>query len=167
MSQQQPPSLPHWRIRQTEVGAPNALKEASLEIDRLADDLGRKWDRKFAADFAFVMLGFVGAILLCVVHGCTVIGHQKVEGWPKLTVYEHHVPHHEMRDRCVKYAGFLMSPEACAELDLETLRCDIWFSADFPPPASFIEHERLHCEGYDHIGSTHLADFLRTHKASR
>ena len=88
------------------------------------------------------------------------VGHQKVEGWPQLTVVEHYVPHWQMRDRCVKYAPFGMSPEACAEFNLETRTCDLWFSADFPPPKSFIEHERMHCDGYDHIGETNMRDFL-------
>lgn len=118
-------------------------------------------------DFFLVMTGFVLGIVLCAFNGCTSIGHVPVEGWPKLAVYEHYVPHHEMRDRCVKYAPFLMSPEACAEFDLEKLRCDIWFSADFPPPAFFVKHERLHCEGVDHVGETHMRDFLQAYKAGK
>ena len=101
---------------------------------------------------AFLLFLFLGA--------CTTIGHEKVEGWPKLTVVEHYVPHHVMRDRCVKYAPWGMSPEACAEFNLAELRCDLWFSADFPPPQAFIEHERLHCAGYDHVGESNMRNFL-------
>jgi len=98
---------------------------------------------------------------------CTIIGHQKVEGWPRLKVVEHYVPHHVMRDRCVKYTPWGSSPEACAEFNLAERRCDLWFSADFPPPKAFIEHERLHCAGYDHVGSTNMRDFLAGYLASQ
>jgi hypothetical protein len=98
--------------------------------------------------------------ILFLAGACTTVGHEKVAGWPKLEVVEHYVPHHEMRDRCVKYAGWGMSPEACAEFNLAEMRCDIWFSADFPPPPAFVKHERMHCEGYDHVGETNMRDFL-------
>ena len=98
---------------------------------------------------------------------CTVIGHQKVEGWPQLAVSEHYVPHWQMRDHCAKYAPFGSSPEACAVFNLEARVCDLWFSADFPPPRSVVEHERMHCEGYDHIGETGMRDFLARYNASR
>jgi hypothetical protein len=38
------------------------------------------------------------------------------------------------------------------EFNLIAGTCDIWFSLDFPPGQREIEHERLHCKGYDHIG---------------
>ena len=98
---------------------------------------------------------------------CTVIGHQKVEGWPQLTVIEHHVPHHVMRDRCVKYAPWGSSPEACAEFNLAERRCDLWFSADFPPLPTFVEHERMHCDGYDHVGESNMRDFLARYNAEQ
>ena len=107
-------------------------------------------------------------VTLLYLSACTVIdGHQKVEGWPKLTVREHYVPHWQMRDHCVKYTPWWGSPEACAEFNLQARTCDIWFSADFPPPQAFIEHERMHCEGYDHIGDTEMRDFLARYNASR
>jgi hypothetical protein len=103
------------------------------------------------------------AILLLFLGACTTVGHEKVDGWPQLTVVEHYVPHHVMRDRCVKYSPFGTSPEACAEFNLVERRCDIWFSADFPPPAAFVKHERMHCEGYDHVGETNMHSFLRAY----
>lgn len=95
---------------------------------------------------------------------CTTIGHEKVEGWPNLKVTEHRVPHHEMRDRCAKYAPWGSYPEACAEFNLNAGTCDIWLSADFPPPAAFVEHERLHCHGYDHVGEENMSRLLAVHK---
>lgn len=106
------------------------------------------------------------ALLAVVLSACTVIGHEKVAGWPAMQVVEHYVPTHEMRERCSKYVAFGMSPEACAEFNLVTNRCDLWFSADFPPPKRIVEHERLHCEGYDHIGMNTLAEFLARYRAS-
>lgn len=100
-------------------------------------------------------------IALALLAGCTVMGHEKVEGWPDLTVVEHYVPHHEMRDICVPYTPWGMSPEACADINLTTGFCDIWYSADFPPQCFIIKHERMHCEGYDHVGSTQLKDTLK------
>lgn len=98
-----------------------------------------------------------------VISACTVIGHEQVQGWPQLQVFEHHVPTAEMRERCAKYTGFGVSPEACAEFRLAENRCDIWYSADFPPTAAIIEHERLHCAGYDHVGQKHMQAILERH----
>ncbi len=93
--------------------------------------------------------------------GCTVVGHERVEEWPALEIVEHHVPHKVMRDRCARYAPPGMSPEACAEFDFAGGKCHIWFSADFPPPQAFIDHERLHCRGYDHVGDRVMAGMLQ------
>jgi len=85
---------------------------------------------------------------------CTALGHQRAEGWPRLKVTEHYVSNAVMRDRCARYTAFGMSPVACSEFNLVAGTCDIWFSADFPPPAAVAEHERMHCEGYDHLGGS-------------
>jgi hypothetical protein len=95
------------------------------------------------------------------------IDHERVEGWPELEIVEHHVPHAVMRSRCAKYVGFGMAPIACAEFDLAGGRCHVWFSADFPPSKSVLEHERLHCQGYDHPGETTMRDILARFNASQ
>ena len=92
------------------------------------------------------------------------IGHQKVEGWPELQVVEHRVPADEMLARCRKYAGFGGLPLACAEFNLAARRCDIWLNQSFAPQP-LVEHERLHCAGYDHVGSTNMQRFLASHLA--
>lgn len=99
-------------------------------------------------------LVFAGALLASVATfpACTIVGHQKVEGWPELAVREHSIPHAAMRDVCARYVGFGMSPEACAEFDLNARTCVIWYSAEFPPSESVKVHERKHCAGFDHIG---------------
>lgn len=105
--------------------------------------------------------------LLVLLPGCTTVGHERVAGWPALEIVEHHVPHHVMRARCAPYAPPLMNVEACAQFDFATARCHIWFSADFPPPQAFIDHERLHCQGYDHVGEQVMARMLERHLAVR
>lgn len=111
--------------------------------------------------------GRASLVLLGVVlSACTIVGHEKVAGWPVMQIVEHHVPEAEMRERCAKYVGFGMSPQACAEFSFAARRCDLWFSADFPPTRAMVEHERLHCEGYDHIGMGSMADMLAAWQAS-
>jgi hypothetical protein len=103
-------------------------------------------------------------LLALVLTACTIVGHEQVAGWPQLEIVEHYVPEAEMRERCVKYVGWGMSPQACAEFDFARRRCDLWFSADFPPPRSMVEHEHLHCQGYDHLGMRTMADMLARYR---
>ena len=107
------------------------------------------------------MSRFASALALLMLAGCTVVGHQRTEGWPQLKVTEHYVANATMRDKCAKYVAFGVSPLACAEFNLRAGTCDIWFSADFPPPHTVIEHERMHCQGYDHIGGSTMRNALR------
>ena len=95
--------------------------------------------------------------------GCAGMG-PAIEGWPQLTVYEHHVPHAEMRERCARYSAFGSPPLSCAEVSFAERRCDIWFSADFPPSAYVQRHERLHCAGHDHEGDDTLRSALAGHR---
>jgi hypothetical protein len=108
------------------------------------------------------------AILLAfLASACTTIDPgAPVAGWPELKIFEHHVPHAQMRERCMKYTPPMMSPEACAEFYFVEGECHIWFSADFPPPAHIVEHERQHCQGYEHAGETALSEILARYTAS-
>ncbi|HZQ71831.1 MAG TPA: hypothetical protein VFB08_02870 [Burkholderiales bacterium] len=94
--------------------------------------------------------------ILC--SGCSTLAEKPVPGWPALQVVEHRVPHEVMREHCVRYVGFGQSPAACAEFDFAQHRCDIWYSADFPPQPFIVEHERMHCRGYEHAGEHHLSE---------
>ena len=96
---------------------------------------------------------------------CTTVGHEKVEGWPDLMIVEHRVSAGEVYDRCRKYVAFGMLPLACAEFNLATQRCDIWLMDGFAP-RSVVEHERLHCQGQDHVGETAMRDFLARYRAA-
>jgi hypothetical protein len=106
-----------------------------------------------------------GLLLAAGTVGCTTIGHEKVDGWPALRVFEHYVSAEEIYERCRKYVGFGMIPLACAEFNLAAGRCDLWFNAGFAPRFT-VEHERLHCLGYDHPGATNMATVLKRHLAA-
>ena len=80
-------------------------------------------------------------------------------------IVEHHVSAGEMYERCRKYVAFGMLPMACAEYNLATRRCDIWLIEGFAP-RSVVEHERLHCQGHDHVGETAMRDFLTRYRAA-
>jgi len=106
--------------------------------------------------------------MLCVlaVAACTVIGGEPVPGWPELKIVEHYVPHGSMREHCERYMAFGQSPAACAEFDFRANRCDIWYSADFPPQDFIIEHERQHCRGYEHVGEHRMREALQRYRAA-
>jgi hypothetical protein len=104
-------------------------------------------------------------ILVGLLAGCSTMNHERVEGWPELRIVEHRVPADEMMQRCRKYAGFGAVPLACAEFNLAAGRCDIWLSERFAPDP-IVEHERLHCRGYDHVGSSGMREFLARWQAA-
>jgi hypothetical protein len=104
-------------------------------------------------------------LLVAASAACSTVGHEKVEGWPDLMIVEHRVSSGEMYDRCRKYVAFGMLPMACAEFNLATRRCDIWLIEGFAP-RSIVEHERLHCQGHDHVGETAMRDFLTRYRAA-
>lgn len=93
-------------------------------------------------------MALLAAALPC---ACTTIGQQRLEGWPDLRIVEHRVSEFELRERCVPYVGFGVVPQACVEIYLSDLTCHIWLSESYPPPRFVVEHERRHCEGYDHV----------------
>ncbi|MGQ0545262.1 MAG: hypothetical protein ACT4P3_08015 [Betaproteobacteria bacterium] len=103
-------------------------------------------------------------LALLLTSGCTTVGHERVEGWPELAIVEHRVSASQMYSRCRKYVGFGMVPMACAEFNLATRRCDVWLVDGFALP-TIVEHERLHCRGYDHVGETSMRDFLTRYQA--
>lgn len=96
--------------------------------------------------------------------GCSVMSDQRVDGWPALEIVEHHVSGANVQERCARYVGFGMVPVACAEFDLAARKCHLWFNAEQPPASFVVEHERQHCRGFDHIGSTNMRDFLSRSK---
>lgn len=105
-------------------------------------------------------LGASVVLLALGLSACTIVGHQQVQGWPRMEIVANYVPNAELLERCSRYVGFGMLAEACAEFDFKANRCDMWFSAEFPPPAWVVEHEKMHCQGYDHIGQGTMAGML-------
>ena len=130
-------------------------------------DSFRLWDWvQERRDMAVFWGSLVAVVCVLVLGGCSVVGHVKVEGWPDLKIIEHRVPTAEMRDRCVQYADALSSPMACMEFSLWRGECHIWLSADFPSD-SLLEHERLHCRGFDHVGGNTLLRYYDHWQAMR
>jgi len=98
---------------------------------------------------------------------CSTIDHSPAPSdWPKLKVNEHYVSSREMRNQCVKYTGPGESPMACAEIDLDSRKCDIWLDKDFLS-SWIIEHERMHCAGHDHIGGTTIQRMMEEYRAGK
>lgn len=107
----------------------------------------------------------LSVLLAALLSACATMDHERVEGWPELEIVEHRVPAEMMLERCRKYAGFGSVPLACSEFNLVTRRCDIWLSQSMSWSA-IVEHERLHCRGYDHVGETNMRDFLARYQAA-
>ena len=106
--------------------------------------------------------------LFSVIAACTTIdSHEKVAGWPELKLVEHYVPDQVMRERCSKYMAFGFLAEACSEFYFDRGECHVWYSADYRPPQFVVEHERLHCRGYDHPGQTTMRDILVRYEAQK
>lgn len=99
------------------------------------------------------------SLLLLAAAGCTTIDpHVRVADWPELRVIEHHVGYREMAAHCRRYVGFLMTPLGCTEFNFAAGEAHIYVTPDLPLGRNVLEHERLHAAGYDHVGSTQMAD---------
>ncbi len=108
----------------------------------------------------FALLLTASVVLILATTGCSIVGHNRVQGWPKLSVVENKVEHRVMRDHCSKYAPFWADVLACAEINLSEGACTIWYVYE-----TELEHERLHCDGYDHIGGNTLEPLYLAWKA--
>jgi hypothetical protein len=113
-------------------------------------------------------------LMLSMLAGCTVIGHTPPPpDWPALRVVEHRVSSREMADVCYAHVEVPMwmrlagaNLEGCALVYFDKGECHVWVRGDFPDPL-VLEHERMHCRGHDHIGSSDLADAWREFKRGR
>jgi hypothetical protein len=70
--------------------------------------------------------------------------------------FEHKVGLLEAYRRCSPYVALGMWPLGCAVFDLNERTCHVYYTWEWVR-----KHERLHCEGHDHPGSTHMADHLK------
>src|SRR3990167_2186056 len=89
--------------------------------------------------------------------------------WPKLTIVENYVPVGILYEKCYKYVPEWMKwlgaiVEGCAEMDFKANTCTIWVRDSGFADTNILTHERLHCQGYDHIGDSILKDEWRKYK---
>ena len=118
----------------------------------------------FAA-YAFTFMKFWGRDILFIVVVSMLVVPNFVSFVPMLRLYRDYTPFGgEFPAVWLFHVGFGMSPDACAEFDFVRKRCDLWFSADFPPSQAMVEHERLHCQGYDHLGMRTMAGILERYQ---
>jgi len=74
-----------------------------------------------------------------------------------------------MVEQCVKHGvsapGYplLVQILACANVDFDTMTCDIYFPIG--EAQSVMDHELKHCQGWDHAGSTEFKDYWEKWKA--
>jgi len=97
-------------------------------------------------------------ILAAALCGCSTIDKTtRVEGWPELKVVEHDLSYKEMYRACRPYISPLDAPLACTVFYLDAGEAHIYVAKGlkFGP---VIRHERLHAAGYDHVGSTQMAE---------
>ncbi len=92
--------------------------------------------------------------------------HRKVPDWPELTVIEHHIAEHEMREQCSRFVEPWQIAAGCTIFLFDAREAHIYLSRDFPNP-EIREHERLHAAGYDHVGSDYMHHAWRDWKAQR
>lgn len=110
--------------------------------------------------------GLIGLLL----SGCTTIGHLSAPSdWPKLAVTEHQAKVGVVWQKCYPAIPLWMKilgaiPEGCAWVDFTKMTCDIYVREGTPDDDRVLLHEREHCDGKDHGGSRHLADFWRDWK---
>lgn len=109
-------------------------------------------------------LSLLAALPLSGCMGLMIDSHVRVPDWPELKIVEHHVSEAEMRDQCVRYAPPFTSPSACTHFVFARGEAHIYVSKEFPSER-FLQHERLHAAGYDHLGSTAMARLWRDWQA--
>lgn len=118
-------------------------------------DEGFKDGQKALAKKAIFATITIGALLL--ISGCMSMPDVKVEGVDNLKVTEHVVSTQEVSKICGEKLGiprfmrFLYKIWGCAEIELKTWTCDIYYSEEnLEGQEDLLDHERLHCKGYWH-----------------
>lgn len=113
--------------------------------------LNRKSQRSRGSIFVYLALVLLSA--------CTVVNEHKAPppDWPKLEVTVTEGGFWETQERCDRnpLVVVLIGPAlGCAWINFDEMRCRIYLWVN-----SVLEHELLHCQGYDHYGSSQLADY--------
>jgi hypothetical protein len=107
------------------------------------------------------------AVFLLLLGACTVIGHDPAPpGWPKLEervirgdLFETHLA---CGGSAASFLVFTLFGCATIQLapDCKGGTCTIYVAGDDEYSDLTLEHEREHCAGRDHLGSTLLRDYL-------
>ena len=97
------------------------------------------------------------ALLLFLCTGCTMIDMHTPppHDWPEMKIVVNRVSFLEAQRQCGGNIILYITP-ACAKIDMWTKTCTVYTSTD---DENALEHEITHCKGYDHVGSTKLADW--------
>ena len=108
------------------------------------------------------------ALLLLLLAGCSVINYStRPEDFPGLKITVHEYPSiAEVRQACdqaaQKYGQSISAfVVACSEWRFDTLSCAVHVPVDSP---ELLEHERAHCQGYDHVGESTIADAWKAYR---
>lgn len=108
---------------------------------------------------ASLAAGFLG--------GCQSIDqHNRVPGWPELKIVEHRVPTAQLWERCQRYVPRFSLPAGCTIFYFSRGEAHIYVS-DAEQSPLVLQHERLHAQGYDHVGSTGMQRALQAWRASQ
>ena len=109
----------------------------------------------------FLATAIYGAVLLVFLPGCTAIDmhREPPKDWPKLTVTEHKVGFWELQTICG--GSVIAQYVACARIFFKDNACKIYYVSGDEYGRLAVEHEREHCNGRDHVGSSALRDALR------
>jgi len=102
------------------------------------------------------------ALFLLFAASCAAISEPPVEGWPELQIVWHQVSQEEVHGYCAIRVGPIPVGArilGCATADFDRRECHIYVTED--AAAWVIEHERLHCLGWDHPGENTMRDGWR------
>ena len=99
------------------------------------------------------------AAALLALTGCTVVNEHKLPpaDWPALEITVERNGFWETQEKCGRNVAevLLIGPAlGCMWVNFDEMRCRIYLWLDV-----VLEHEMLHCQGYDHYGSSDLADY--------
>ena len=99
----------------------------------------------------------IAAVLLALT-GCTVVNEHRAPpaDWPALDITIERQGFWETQEKCGRSVAevLLIGPAlGCMWVNFDEMRCRIYLWLDV------LEHEMLHCRGYDHYGSSDLADY--------
>lgn len=96
---------------------------------------------------------------------CSTIGNRPPPAdFPKLNVTVNYVPWEKMYSVCSQYG---IQPAACTEVNFKDNSCVVWVVPNDGLTKYTLEHELLHCQGWDHPGETTLRDMWERFKETK